>query len=356
MARASAFQAEGCGFDPRLPLSFFFPILPFNKHLRKTSLLTHSFYFAKSFFVSEGYSQAPDPHVTLPDDTIVFIGESFTSQAALRNTGDPGFGIYLWVTIPPGINFNSATWLGFATVTNNVGIFDPTTMLLTDPWSKDIVTGPANGRMLLIQPPINLISGQPDIVVDLGLTLAPTAILGTSYEISAVPIYRYGDTPTGDNGPIRGTADTFLVYPGVIKFQKSNNAHEEETATGPSFPVNYTVNVDIAENQLVNDVTIEDTLPASLHYKTGSINVTGATATDILTVPGAGDGGTIQVNIPSARGSISSNDIQITYQAYVPDILDHNICETGLTGRTAWIQIGSSNQRFLHTARHYVWL
>ncbi|MCG8461424.1 MAG: hypothetical protein MI919_34515, partial [Holophagales bacterium] len=57
---------------------------------------------------------AQTPAVTLspslPAD--VFAGESFCFTASFTNTGPPGFGPYLLVTLPPGASFDSATPLG----------------------------------------------------------------------------------------------------------------------------------------------------------------------------------------------------------------------------------------------------
>ena len=65
------------------------------------------------------------------------------------------------------------------------------------------------------------------------------------------PVYRFGDTPTGVNGPIVGAPLTQSVTPTVILFDKANSAPEGERPPGPSWPITYTLSANVANAQTV---------------------------------------------------------------------------------------------------------
>ena len=137
-------------------------------------------------------------------------------------------------------------------------------------------------------------------------------------------------TPTTDP-PIVGVTDTQSITPKVIDLVKQFDADDGiERATGPNFPVTYSLIVDIANGETVNNIDVRDFLPNSFVYEAGSINVdtsnaTAASAPVITTVPVAGapqnaPNNEFLIEFASVTGSSSDQDVVIQYTIYVSDI------------------------------------
>ena len=202
-----------------------------------------------------------------------FAGEQFCFDAPLSNSGTPGFGPYLRLKLPPGISFDSASFLGAGVATQVVGIFPPD---LVDPISGETVTGPAGYTFITLQPPISsLVTGAPAININICATIDQTAEIGAPLDVHVTPAYQFGDTATGDNGPITGAEITAAVTPVIVIFSKVDDTPETERPPGPSWPYTYTLNADIANGGTIHNLEFNDVLPAALQYIPGSISISG---------------------------------------------------------------------------------
>ncbi|WP_456376660.1 isopeptide-forming domain-containing fimbrial protein [Thiolapillus sp.] len=253
----------------------------------------------------------------LPADS--FAGEQFCFDAPLSNAGTPGFGPYLRLKLPSGLSFDSASFLGAGVVTQVVGTFPPD---LTDPVTAETVTGPAGYTFITLQPPVgSLVTGAPAIDINICATIDQTAAIGAPLDVHVTPVYQFGDTATGDNGPITGTEITAAVTPVVVIFTKIDDTPETERPPGASWPYTYTLNADVANGSTIRNLQFNDVLPAALQYIPGSISVSGGSGCVPAVAPP-----NITVSCTEATGTTASNDVVVTYQAHIADILDEAAC------------------------------
>ncbi len=285
----------------------------------------------------------PSTGLTLPASTM--IGEPVTFTVSFSNTGgvgEVGYGPYLNVELPiegadgagaaidDGLSFTSANYLG-STLTPMVAPFlCPGTY--THPLTN-LVTACTSGRQVVIlQLPFGSFAvGQPGADVQITAALSDLADLGTALPIRATGGFAYGSVPTG-NTPIIGTTATASVTPQLFTLTKTYIGPEDETATGPNYPRQYRISVDIADGQTLTNLNLTDVLTDSLQYLTtdsvtASVGLPTVTAvvTPSLTVPG----GTLTRRLSTATGTTGSVDASMLFTYYVPllratstDVLD----------------------------------
>lgn len=248
-----------------------------------------------------------------------FSGEQFCFDAPLTNTGTPGFGPYLRLKLPPELSFDSASFLGAGVSTQVVGTFPPD---LIDPLDGETVTGPAGYTFITLQPPIgSLVAGAPAMEISICTTIDQGAATGVPLDVHLTPVLRFGDTATGDNGPVAGTEVIAPVTPTLVIYSKVENTPEAERPPGASWPYTYTLNADIANGATLLNLLFSDALPPSLQYVANSINVTGGTGcVPTVSLPN------ITVNCADATGTTADDDVVVTYQVYITDILDETSC------------------------------
>ena len=144
-----------------------------------------------------------------------FINEDFRFSVSFDNTGaDVGYAPFLDVVTPVGLDVNSAT----------------------------VVGGPAESE-----------------------------VVGEPLDIRATAGFKFGDTtpvndppPIGTDPPVYGPQATSPVVPTVLTLSKAAATTEGGTVTGPNFPVTYSINVDIANLETVDNIEIRDVLPSNL--------------------------------------------------------------------------------------------
>ena len=183
---------------------------------------------------STGYAQTPTVSLNLPAEN--FVGEQFCFSAEITNSGTPGYGPYLRLELPPQITLASATFLNLGVSMTTVGVFPPAPgNQLTDPVINQPVTGTPGYTLIIIKLPIgSVVAGGPPLVVEMCATISTTARVGVPLPVTLTPVYQFGDTPTGANGPIVGTALTDTITPTLYIFEKTNTALEGERPPGPS--------------------------------------------------------------------------------------------------------------------------
>ncbi len=287
----------------------------------------------------------PDPVVVVnPSAENVFAGNQTCFTATFTNgddpgTDDPGYGPYLLVTIPPGVTFDSATFLGSnlgsAGLVTLVGTFTTANGLtLIDPISGAAITGLDGGELYLIKLPIgSVVEGNPPLVTTLCVTTDPLAPIYVPLPITVTPVFEFGNTPTGDNGSIVGNTVTKTITPILVTFEKANTVPEGERPPGPTWTYNYILTATLAPGQTLTNVNFRDVMPnlgiggpLRFDYEEGSTiiggtcSVTGPTITE----PIPANGETLTVNLGNMTETSNTNPctVTVTYSGYILDILD----------------------------------
>ena len=260
---------------------------------------------------------------------------SFTYN--FQNSGSPGFGPYIRLILPPGVSFNGAMVFGVAASANIVGTFPVSPgNQLTDPVTGTLVTGPDGGTLVIVTYPVgSVVTGGPDLEMTINATVADTVPIGVPLPIDAIPVYRFGNTPTGVNGPIVGAVLSGTITPTLYEFFKTNDAPESERPPGPSWPYTYTLRVDVAELETIENILIRDTLPADVQYIGPPVIMGGTGCAPTLLPSTVTPGGVLEISCSSITGTSAADDLVITYQVYITDTLDETNCVTELKTNSA---------------------
>ena len=275
-----------------------------------------------------GLLAPPVPTVTVAMPTEGLIEEaidftvSFDNSAALGDSTNIGYGPYMDVYVPVGltvtsgpsysgnaVSFQKFTWdsslgtSGGAWVRGST-VIDPA--LASDRHPFDTVTG---GRQIplkvgshngdawyVIELPFGSFTPeQPAAVVNFRAELDEDAVNSTGYSpgdamvgtpltVTALGGFRYGadalDNPNADPIIVQASEASDSVTPTLMRVTKTSNAPEGQTVTGPNFPVTYTVTVDIAPDQTISNLVLNDYLPSSAYYRNDYV-VTGATVNTV---------------------------------------------------------------------------
>lgn len=285
----------------------------------------------------------PSTSITLPAAT--FVGEPVTFTVSFANTGgvgEVGYGPYLNVELPiegadgagaaadDGLSFTSASYLG-STLTPLIPPF-PCTGNYTHPLTGQSTACTAGRQVVILQLPFGSFAvGQPGADVQITAAMSNLADVGTALPIRATGGFAYGNLPTGGT-PITGSTATANVTPTLFTLTKTYVGPEDETATGPNYPRQYQITVDIANGQTLTNLDLTDVLTDSIQYLStdsvvaavGSPTVTGV-VTPSLSIPG----GTLTRRLSAATGTAGANDASMTFSYFVPllratstDVLD----------------------------------
>ncbi|MEL6595697.1 MAG: isopeptide-forming domain-containing fimbrial protein [Pseudomonadota bacterium] len=287
------------------------------------------------------------PTVTIDAPDQIEIGaQDVPVTLTFDNTGtnDSGYAPYVDLVIPTtgtdgddGVTFDSATFLGAPIVTEEI-VFD-TAGEAVHPYATDTLGNPlvisaadfgaqAGDTLVVFQLPYGSFSpGNPPVDIDVVLDFSPNADLSQDFDIKALGGFALGEDALNNPGadsPIRGPIATDTVDQTLFEVSKASNVPEEEAATGPSYPYQYTLTVDVAAGQTLDAFTLTDTLPTSIVYL-GGVTITDGNGN---AVPGA----TI-ANQPAVGAQVTgaNNTLDITF-AQISDTVnvtfDYYITET----------------------------
>jgi uncharacterized repeat protein (TIGR01451 family)/fimbrial isopeptide formation D2 family protein len=229
----------------------------------------------------------PVPTVAVSAPSSAMIGSSVSFDVSFVNDSATatGFGPFIDLTLPLGHDGNDG--LTFASAT-----------YLTSPLAVDVRTADVNGNlthpyavdsngdpvviqhlqpyqtMVILRMPFGSFTpGQPAAVAHVTVNLSDHANVGWPLEIDAVGGFQFGRTalndPTDDDPTIFGASDTADVTPTIMTVTKTFHGPTNvsaESATGPDFPLSYTLTVTVAPGQTVDAVTVTDALPDSIEY------------------------------------------------------------------------------------------
>jgi fimbrial isopeptide formation D2 family protein/uncharacterized repeat protein (TIGR01451 family) len=192
--------------------------------------------------------------------------------------------------------------------------------------------------VLFISLPVGSVAqNEPAITYSIPAKIISTATLGVALPVNATAVFALGALPNGTRGSCN-TNDTLCtgatavnVTPAILILEKSVAALVDgSTATGPSYPRRFTLDVTVAETFTTTTNVVTDTLPNTFVFTSlpgsnckanpGSLTFSpalGASDTCSFTGTSAG-GGTLTVTYASITGAVGL-DRQITYTGYVQE-------------------------------------
>ena len=283
----------------------------------------------------------PTASLTLPTEAL--IGETLNFTVGFDDTSptDAGYGPFVDLFLPAtgadgagaavddGITFVSATYLG-ASVTATTLTFNASGQA-THPYARNsagipvVVTGTPGDQLVVLQLPFGSFTpDQPPAPISVTTQLSNLADVGTALQVRARGGFRYGndalDNPTTDPTIFGATASS-SVKPTLLLISTTYIGPEDETATGPNFPRQYLINVDVASGQTLINLDLTDILPNDLQYlRVDSTTVRGTnTATTAVSTPSTTTpGGTLTRRFASVTGTTATNDATLLFSDFVP--------------------------------------
>lgn len=265
------------------------------------------------------FQLGPEPVITFNNNGLSeFVNEEFKFQIHFDNIGnETGFGPIVYLTLPSGVQFKNAKFLGSSVKATFVGIF-PSNGTLIDPFTKKPVTGiPGDSFYVLEYPLGSYTKGQPIATMEITAFLLANNTIGKPLNITATPVFRFGANETGTT-PLIGNKSTLKVTPTVIKITKISNAPESEIATGKSNPHIYSLIIDIANGQTLYNITLKDILPKNLQF----IQLIDSATGQIITLPSTSiPGGILELFFNNITGTLGDDKI-VRYSFYAP-LLDN---------------------------------
>ncbi|KAA9132694.1 DUF11 domain-containing protein [Marinihelvus fidelis] len=278
-------------------------------------------------------AHAQDPALDVASNPATpLIGEEVCTTVGFSNQDvvNVGYGPYVFATVPPGVTITANTYLGIQPPVEFVGTVDASGTI-NDPISGTAVAAEPGSSAYIVRFPVGSVSGgQPPLNVEVCGQVEPGAEIGQPLEINMLPGFEYGDTPTGDNGPITGSgASTATVIPQLARVEKTADVPEGERPPGPSNTFTYTYQVNVSEGVTLDMPALTDVLPDPAIQWTGapiSVAAIQGVLCSVLTEPNLPDtpGGTLMVGCDSLTGTPAENDLVVSIPVYITDILDES--------------------------------
>jgi fimbrial isopeptide formation D2 family protein/uncharacterized repeat protein (TIGR01451 family) len=295
---------------------------------------------------------AAQPTVTLDAPDGVMLGESFQLAIAFDNADatDAGFGPFVDLLVPvngvdgiggvgaDGISFDSASYLGMPVVTTILTFPNDGggSGSVDHPYAVDAtgapleITGNAGDQLVVLQLPFgSFTAAQPAAVITVDMNLSDQADLGQLLNLRARGGFQFGNDPL--NNPADdpslvsdvGTSATAWtiaepIEPTLVTLSKIYSGPEDETATGPNFLRQYTLEVDIADGQTLTDLDVIDLLPNNIVVVGIEAITPDGTTTTFPATPANSPDNLLVVNLPSVTGSTAAVDASVTFTFYVP--------------------------------------
>jgi gliding motility-associated-like protein len=297
---------------------------------------THTFMkalFVLLFFSLFGlqFANAQVPLITrslMPPD--YFVNEEFCFTVDLQESSNTGFGPYLRIMLPPGVQLNSAS---FANGSSLMLVDTSNGAPLKDPYRNsgtlaDSVSLPAGWMFYILTYPVGSVTaGGVSLVTNLCLLMDPnTVTIGQQLQVLLQGGYIYGNTPTGSNGPTLGPLFNGHVTPWLYTYRKTSAPLPRHDRTpGPDWPLLYSLTVNIANQQTVTGLVFQDDLPDSLMFIPGSIVAPSGCAVNTSGITPGLPGGSFSVTCPSGTGTLSEYDVVVQYAGYAVNVLDESI-------------------------------
>jgi uncharacterized repeat protein (TIGR01451 family)/fimbrial isopeptide formation D2 family protein len=172
---------------------------------------------------------------------------------------------------------------------------------------------PGFQKSVFLLPFGSFVPGQPDVEIDVAVKVHAFADVNSPLQILARGGFRYAD-PLGTIFPPAGPVVSDTVTPHVLRARKLYLGPEDETATGPNFPRQYKIEVDIADGQTLNNVEIEDCFPANLTYLSVAATSPAATGPPVIS------GSCVTVPFGTLTGGPGGSEASATFNFFVPEL------------------------------------
>ena len=279
-----------------------------------------------AFVAFQAYGATPSTTNTLPDE--VFSGEQVCFAADFSNAGTTGFGPYLRAFIDPDLTLDSVTAFGSSVTVTTVGTFAASpNNTLADPKSETEVTGTQGDTLVVFSLPAgSVVAGGPALTSEICITANGSADIGVPLSLALQPMYEFGDSATGDNGPIEGTSVSADITPTVVNYAVTNNTSESERVPGAGFEVSFNHVIDVADGKTLTSPQIVDNLSNSSAF-VASATFNGGNGCAISSEPAADEvNGQVQGSCTNIAGSASQTDATLNYSVYVGDVLNGATC------------------------------
>ncbi|MFQ3662562.1 MAG: isopeptide-forming domain-containing fimbrial protein [Chloroflexaceae bacterium] len=285
------------------------------------------------------------PVATLNVPAQALIGQPFSFTVTFDNAdpADTGYGPFVDLVFPAtgidgddGITFLNATYLGTALTTTSI-VFDadgcvPHPYARLNDGSMQQVCGTPGDTLVVLQLPFGSFTPeQPPVEISVRAVISLLADLGAPLPIFARAGFQFGNDPL-DNwccdtvllNPVNPNTPAWpnqSVTPTLFSIRKTYLGPENETATGPNFPRQYRIDVDLADGQTVTNLEISDTLPPQMQFVSlDAVLVNGSPAASVAvsTPSTATPGGVLTRRIATVTGTTSSADASMIFTFYVP--------------------------------------
>lgn len=179
---------------------------------------------------------------------------------------------------------------------------------------------------------------QPAVDITVNATMSEDADSGTALAISARGGFYFGtdalDNPltdpsvltVSDPDPANWGSPT-LVTPTLIELTATYSGAEDETATGPNYVNQYTIDIDIADDQTITDLDITSLLPNNivvtsvpvvsfLGGATGTVNTISPVAVPYGPFNAPSNESIVNLSTVTA-GVAGASDVRVTFDFYV---------------------------------------
>lgn len=287
----------------------------------------------------------PIPNVSLDLPAESMLGEDFSFKVSFSNTGTTeGYGPFIDLIFPrngpdgvngaplDGLTFASATYLGSAlSPAPTVQTFPAPNGCVNHPYALNSngspvqVCGTVGDQLVTILLPFgSFVPNQPAAEVTVQAHMSNLADVDSALTIEARGGYQFGTTPLNDfrTDPSRFSDYTSSsVTPTILKLKKTYVGPEDETATGPNYPREYVISVDIANGQTVTNLQVQDRLPNNMQY----ISLVSASPANytILQQPGAdrphnAPDNLLSVQFASVTGNTGDQEATVRFRFFIP--------------------------------------
>ena len=302
--------------------------------------------FLVAFFsLAEAHAQ-PNPQVALQVESSTLLNDYTDLFVSFSNSGTSiGYYPMVELKLPAGLECD-ATCRGKIRITNlegapvTVTAFGPAggSTTYTNPVTGNAVAVTAGQSVLFLSLPVGSSApNEPAITYFVPATVRPDATLGAGIPVEATAVFALGAVPNGvrgacgapGNDTLCSSATPVNVTPAVLTLEKSvENLVDGSTATGPSYPRRFKVEVLVAENRTATNIAVTDVLPdtfvftalpgADCKASPGSVTVTPVLAAgDTCSFAGGGSGGgTLTITFASVTGG-TAIDREISYTGFV---------------------------------------
>jgi fimbrial isopeptide formation D2 family protein/uncharacterized repeat protein (TIGR01451 family) len=287
---------------------------------------------------------APIPSISGNDPGVEMIGEAFSTQVCFENRGTlTGFEPGIEVVTPSGVEIATVLFsdANLSVETTTVGrclaADTPPCSYINPDNGHERTNVDENETFYSIRVPLGSVTTEmPQQCVTIKFTLGSSAevTLGVAEHITLQPWFNLGadaqDNPVTDP-PVAGSEMELNVVPSVFKVSKNIAATEGETATGKNFPHRVSIDVDIAKDEKVTGLIIQDRLPLEMKYMSGTIHTSGCAPATLLSEPNFSTTQLLKIDCSDEiTGHSGAQDVVVSFDIYIPDegadgkdIIDH---------------------------------